>query len=129
MSETRTLQLAIGLPIAVALCGAIWILVVTEHYESVTGRPLYMLAGYSYTVPKDGFVYQPGGQAIERWALDVPGITTLIALTLSLITSLVMARRAGFAAIVVTIVIHLLATAAFLTLVACYAFSIMGVFI
>jgi hypothetical protein len=99
------------------------------HYERVTGREFYGLAGYHYSVPEWGFKYHPGGEAIHKWTTQVPVFTTFLLLAASLAVSMIFARRKGWPALVGYIALHLVCAGIFFAIAAWFDMNVTGVFI
>lgn len=104
--------------------------VVTEHFERVTGRPFYGLAAKMHSVPDWGTTYHAGGRIIERWAVDVPGATTLLLLLISA-TVVVLVERKHWrpARVVLCVIWHLAVAAAFFCIMFWFSINVTGLFI
>jgi hypothetical protein len=126
--RSAAISLWLVLPLAIAIVGAVWIDRATAHFQALTGRPFYGLAGYHYSWPEWGFAYHSGGEKIHRWTTIVPGYSTVAALLLSGILGAVYCRR-GWRTVVVVSVAHVVITAGFVVVVAYYDVNITGVFI
>jgi hypothetical protein len=100
-----------------------------SHYRRETGRDFYALAGYHYSQPEWGFVYHPGGEVIHRWTTKIPPTATFVLLLLSLVSSLVLKRRAGWRSITGLIVVHVITAVIFALVVVWYDFNVTGIFI
>jgi len=127
--RSTAFSLWLVLPLAIAIVGAVWIDRATAHFQALTGRPFYGLAGYHYSVPEWGFAYHSGGEKIHRWTTIVPGYSTVAALLLSGLLAAVYCRRDGWRTVVVLSVAHVVITAGFVLAVAYYDINITGVFI
>jgi hypothetical protein len=99
------------------------------HYERLTGRGAYGLAGYHYSCPEWGFQYHPGGEQIHRWTTIVPSYTTFALLAISLISAITKRRKAGWRALAGITTVHLLTSVAFAVVAAGFEFEVTGVFI
>ena len=124
----RTLASLI-VPWLLALAGGAWMLASTKHFERQTGRRLYGLAGNHYSVPQNGFEYQPDGKDIERWTVSVPPNAAFAALLASAIGFTVALRSGGISHIVIVWVYHAGVATVLALLTAWFWFNVMGVFI
>jgi hypothetical protein len=111
------------------LAGGAWMSASTKHFERQTGRRFYGLAGNHYSIPEDGFEYQPNGEHIERWTVSIPPTATFAALLASAIGFTVALRSRGVWQIVLTWVYHAGAATVLALLTAWFWFNVMGVFI
>jgi hypothetical protein len=88
------MKLWFAIPPVLVTLGTVWIGMAVSHYERVTGRQFYGLAGSHRSWPTEGFSYLPGGEAIERWAIDIPaGVTTGILIVSGLVFTTMHWRR------------------------------------
>ena len=99
---------------------------VTRHFEKQTGRPPYGLAAHQWDLRSE---YESGGEAIERWSLTVPCVTTLSSLLGSTGAFTVLLRRRSLGYILLLWLYHLALALSFLGFAGFYAFNILGVFI
>ncbi len=115
-------------PCAIALVGAAWMLLASNHYEDTTGRRFYGLAGYHYSMPEWGFEYYPGGEVIAARTVVYPPNVTFIALVCSAIAFII--RRWGSAWQVVGVLLtHGVVAIGFALVAAWFWMNVMGVFI
>jgi hypothetical protein len=128
-ARTTAFLLWLVLPLAVAVAGVVWVDRATAHFQLLTGRAFYGLAGYHYSVPEWGFAYHPGGETIHRWTTIIPGYSTAAALLLSGILAAVRNHRSGWPTVVALAVNHVTITAGFVLVVGYYDINITGVFI
>jgi hypothetical protein len=124
----RRLAVALMVPLVVAAIGAAAMLLAVRHFERVTGREFYGLAGYHYSVPEWGFAYHPGGERIEDWAVTYPLTATAVVLFASAVTFAVRERRRVWTMVGV-LVIHLVVAGAFVLFAAFVSLNVTGVFI
>ncbi len=88
------MKLWFAIPPVLVVLGIVWICMAASHYERVTGRQFYGLAGSHRSWPTEGFSYLPGGEAIERWTIDIPaGVTTGLLIASGLVCTAVRRRR------------------------------------
>lgn len=100
----------------------------SNHYQGVTGRRLYGLAGYHYSAPEWGFEYHPDGHAIAARTVIHPPNTTFLALACSAAAFVI--RRWGSAwRIAAVLWAHAAVASAFALLAVWFWINVMGVFI
>jgi hypothetical protein len=127
--QRSVLPIWLFLPCAVAIAGFIWIDRATTHFEALTDRAFYSLAGYHYSVPEWGFAYHPGGEKIHRWTTIVPGYTTTAALLLCGVLAIARNRSRGWPTVLALFAVYVIITVGFLLVAAFYDMNITGVFI
>jgi hypothetical protein len=80
------MKLWFAIPPVLVTFGTVWIAMAVSHYERVTGRQFYGLAGHHRSWPTEGFSYLPGGEVIERWTIDIPvGVTAGLLIAFGLV--------------------------------------------
>jgi hypothetical protein len=117
-------------PVVLAVFGVVWMYAAVAHYERITGREFYGLAAQHYSIPEWKMVYHPGGEAIERWTVNVPTTCTGVALVLLLLLAVVgewRRRRAGW--FVAYVLWYAFVAAAFLLISLWVSVNVTGVFV
>jgi hypothetical protein len=123
------LRLALLAPVLAGLLGWAWMTAAARHFEAQTGRDFYRLAGYSYTVPRDGFAYYEDGPRIEFWTLSVPGAATFITIGVLLLLFVFQFRRKGLALLAAGFLSHAAVAAGYLVVFGWFALNVLGVFL
>lgn len=117
------------LSLLISLSGVVWMQTAVSYYRHLTGRNLYGLAGYYYSVPELGFKYHPGGQVIHQWTTIIPTNVALLALALSLALALIVERKASWKTLVGIVLVHGLAGLGFGLIFVWYDIIVTGIFI
>ena len=116
-------------PFLIGICGVVWMQLAVTHYQRLTGREAYGLAGFHYSTPEWGFEYHPGGEQIHRWTTIVPSYVTLAIVGLSLLFALWFERKDGWRFLLAVAAVHVVAAVGFALVAAGYDMSVTGVFI
>jgi len=125
----RRIIATISLPTLLAIMGSAWMAAATEHYQRLTGRPFYGLAGNHYSVPNWGFAFNTGGEIIARWTVVIPPNVTFLFLLASAIACTILFHRHGVWSVAFVWLVHAFVACAFGLLAAWYWINVLGVFI
>lgn len=117
-----------GVPAAIVALGCGWMAIAVQHYERVTGREFYCLAGYHYSVPEWGFRFHPGGEVIGNWTVVYPPNAVFLSLLAAAVTFTVLRRHQRWQIGLIWFT-HVAAGLAFTPVAAWTWFNVMGVFI
>jgi hypothetical protein len=126
--STKNLTPLFAVPTAIVGLGSGWMALALLHYERITGRQFYGLAGYHYSVPEWGFRYHPGGEVIAKWTVVYPPNLVFVGLLTAAVVFTIARRREPWQ-IGLTLFTHAVAAIAFIPVAAWSWINVMGVFI
>jgi len=118
-----------SVPLFLAIMVSAWMAAATDHFQRITGRPFYGLAGNHYSVPEWGFAFNAGGEIIARWTVVIPPNVTLLSLLVSAIGCTILFHRQSVWSVVFVWLVHAFVAGAFGLLAAWYWINVLGVFI